>query len=313
VTNNAGREGIIVFGAPRSGTTLLRRLLDAHPHIACPGETNVFRGCGRFLRSDRLADGVTVGVVDGLVYAGFTPDEVLGRLRELAFSFHRDYAAKQGKPRWASKSALDTFYIDEIEALCGEQVLFVCIQRHALDVACSMQDLSNRTGRYMRELHEYIARYPMIFEAFAHAWVDLAQSLRAFVQRHPTNALLVRYEDLAAHTDTTMERIMAFAGEQWRPEYTQRALARRDNIGIGDWKTYARSAVDEASVGRWKKLPRDTIVRLAAICNPTLEACGYEPVVVEMEGSDETRRRHEVGVLLQGLKGKRRGTPGHGG
>jgi hypothetical protein len=308
------REGIIVLGAPRSGTTLLRRLLDAHPNIACPGETNVFRACGRFLRSDRLADGVAVGVVDGLGYAGFTPDEVLARLRDLAFAFHRDYAAKQGKRRWASKSALDTFYIDEIEALCGDQALFVCIQRHALDVACSMQDLSNRTGRYMREMHDYIARYPMILEAFAHAWVDLARAVRAFVQRHPDNAVLVNYEDLAANADVTMERIMAFVGEEWRPELLQQAMARRDNIGIGDWKTYARSAVDEASVGRWKKLPPYTIGRLAAICNPMLEACGYEPVAVEEErSSDETRRRHEVGVLLQGLASKRGGTPGQGG
>ncbi|MCA9663328.1 MAG: sulfotransferase, partial [Myxococcales bacterium] len=37
---SAGRSpGIIVLGAPRSGTTLLRRLLDAHPNIACPPET----------------------------------------------------------------------------------------------------------------------------------------------------------------------------------------------------------------------------------------------------------------------------------
>ena len=314
MTNAARTEGIIVLGAPRSGTTLLRRLLDAHPNIACPGETNVFRGCGRFLRSDRLADGVTVGVVDGLGYSGFSREEVLSRLREFAFSFHRDYARKQGKPRWASKSALDTFYIDELEALCGDHAAFVCIQRHGLDVAVSMQDLSNRTGRYMGEMHAYIARYPMILEAFAHAWVDLSASLLGFVQRHPKNAVLVRYEDLAAEPNATMERIMACIGEEWRPELLARALARRDSIGIGDWKTYARSVVDEESVGRWKKLPPDTIVRLGAICNATLTACGYEPVSAEQDrSSHETRRRHEVGVLLQGMKGKRSDTSGQGG
>jgi len=311
VPGNVRREGIIVLGAPRSGTTLLRRLIDAHPNIACPGETNVFSACGRFLRSERIAAGVAVGVVDGLGYAGFSRDEVLARLREFAFSFHREYAAKQGKPRWASKAALDTFYIDEIETLCGDHALFVCIQRHGLDVACSMQDLSDKIGGYLHELHAYIIRYPRILEAFAHAWLDLAKALQAFTQRHPQNALLVTYEDLAAHTDRTMGRIMSFVGEEWRPELSELALARRDGVGLGDWKTYARSTVDEASVDRWKKLPRDTVGRLAAICNPTLQACGYQPVTVDEElSSDEARRRYEVGLLLHGLKAKRNDTPG---
>jgi hypothetical protein len=59
---NPRHEGILLLGSPRSGTTLLRRLVDAHPNIACPGETNVFSSCGRFLRSERIAEGVRIGV-----------------------------------------------------------------------------------------------------------------------------------------------------------------------------------------------------------------------------------------------------------
>lgn len=307
MTSSLPAEGIVVLGAPRSGTTLLRRLVDAHPNIACPGETNVFTACGRFLRSERVADGVRIGVLDGLGYAGFGRDEVLARLRDLAFGFHRDYAKRMGKPRWASKTAFDAFYLDEIEELCGEQLQFVGVQRHGLDVACSMQELSDRNGGYLRELHDYVVRYPMVLEAFAHAWVDLTNAIRAFVERHPRNAMLVSYEDLTGDADATMIRIMQFLGETWSPELSDRALARRDNLGLGDWKTYSRATVDEASVGRWKKLSSDTVARLGAICNPTLMACGYEPVAVEPERAPaETQRRYEVGLLVQGLKGAKR-------
>ena len=127
-------DGIVILGAPRSGTTLLRRLVDAHPNIACPGETNVLAACGRFLRSERIVEGVRIGVLDGLGYAGFSRDEVLTRLRDFAFSFHREYATRQGKARWASKTAFDAFYLEEIEQLCGDHVHFVCIQRHGLPV-----------------------------------------------------------------------------------------------------------------------------------------------------------------------------------
>ena len=305
MTTGFEADGIIVLGAPRSGTTLLRRLIDAHPNIACPGETNVFASCGRFLRSERIAEGVRIGVLDGLGYAGFARSEVLTRLREFAFSFHREYAQRQGKHRWASKTAFDAFYLDEIEQLCGDHVHFVCIQRHGLDVACSIQELCNRNGMYLKELHEYIVRYPTMLEAFAHVWVDLAQSIDAFAKRHPENALQVTYEDLIEHTDATMARIMAFVGEEWRPSLTDQALQNRGNLGLGDWKTYGRKSVDAGSVGRWKELSRDTIGRLGAICNPTLTLCGYDPVELDTERSaDEARRRYEVGLLLQGLKRK---------
>src|SRR5262249_42673199 len=105
-------DGIIVMGAPRSGTTLLRRILDAHPDIACPGETNLLAACARFLHSETIAEGVDIGVLAGLEFAGFAEDAVLEALREFAFGFHREYAKRQGKPRWACKTAFDVFYWD---------------------------------------------------------------------------------------------------------------------------------------------------------------------------------------------------------
>jgi hypothetical protein len=293
---------------PRSGTTLLRRLLDAHPHIACPGETNLFRACGRFLQSDRVAEGVRVGIIDGLAYAGFDEGEVLARLRSFVFSFHEDNAKKQGKKRWAEKSPLDAFYIDAIEKLCGDRVQYVCIQRHGLDVAMSIKDLCDKNGGYLAELHEYVARYPLELEAFAHAWVDVTRAIHAFAARRPQDAVLVSYEDLTLQTDATMTRIMEFLGEAWEPQWTERALENRRHLGLGDWKTYGRKSIDQSSVNRWSKLSDDTVNRLGAICNPTLELCGYAPIEIKTERStDEVRRRVEIGLLLQRMKKKPNG------
>lgn len=307
MTQPAQHEGIIVLGAPRSGTTLLRRLLDAHPDITCPGETNLFRACARFLLSERIAEGVHIGVLDGLAYAGFTREEVLRRLREFAFSFHHEYAAQQGKRRWADKSPLDSFHLAEIEQLCGDDVFFVAIQRHGLDVASSIQDLCEKNGGYLKELHDYVVRYPITLEAFAHVWVDLTQAINAFVERHPGNAILVSYEELTQDPDVTMGRIMERVGETWEPSYTEEALQKRRGLGLGDWKTYGRSAIDASSVGRWKRLSEDTRNRLGAICNPTLEQCGYAPVELKPERSpDEARRRLEIGLMVQGMRSPRR-------
>lgn len=303
-------EGILILGVPRSGTTLLRRLLNAHPNIACPSETNVFAACGRFLRSEVIAEGVHVGVLDGLAYAGFPQDEVLRRLRDLAFGFHREYAQRHGKKRWAAKTAFDIFYLEEIELLCADKVAYVCIQRHGLDVVTSLHELCEKNGTYLRELHDYVIRYPNFLEAFARVWVDLSERLMNFLARHPSNAFLVRYEDLVRDPQATMRAVFGFLGEEWREAWVSYALSDRSEAGLGDWKTYAKSEIDTSSVGRWKSLSRYTIRGLASICNETLRRCGYEEVdaSVEERPPEEAQRRYQIGLLLQALSSRSRGS-----
>jgi protein-tyrosine sulfotransferase len=292
-------QGIIVLGTPRSGTTLLRRLLGAHPNVACMGETSLLGACARFLESEKIAEGVEIGVVSGLGHAGIAREEVLARLRELAFSFHREHAAKAGKPRWAEKTAFDAFHVERIEELCGEHAYFLCVIRHGLDVACSLQELSDKNGGYLRELHAYVQRHPRPLEAFTHAWVDTTRAIRAFASHHPKNALLLRYEDLVRDPQTVLTRALEFVGEQFRAGMIASSMRAAEDLGLGDWKTYARDTIGGESIGRWKTLSRWTASALGSIANATLVECGYDPVPVDdTRESHEARRRYELGLLL---------------
>lgn len=302
-TERSECEGIIVIGTPRSGTTLLRRLLDAHPHIACPGETGIFSACARFLSSNSIAEDVELGVLNGLSYTGFSEQQVLERLRELAFSFPREHARRQGKARWAEKTAFDAFYLTDIERLCGEHAHFICLQRHGLDVACSLVELCDKNGGYLPELHEYIKRYPRPLEAFAHVWLDQTESIHNFVQRHSDTALLIRYEDLVAKPEVTLQRICEVVGEDWPVDWIAKAMGRRENVGFGDWKTYATSSIEDRSIGRWRALSSATISSLGKIVNPTLARCGYEPVPTQADRDSETaRHRYELGLMMNALR-----------
>ena len=291
--------GIVILGTPRSGTTLLRRLLGAHPKIASMGESNLLSACARFLECEHIAEDVEIGVLAGLGQAGFQRDEVLARLREFAFGFHRDHATRAGKPRWAEKTAFDAFHVPRIEALCGDHAYFLCVIRHGLDVACSLEELSAKNGGYLRELHAYVRRHSMPLEAFAHAWVDMTRAIRAFAARHPRNALLLRYEDLVARPEEVLGDALRFVGEEFDARLPEAALGNAGDVGLGDWKTYARDRIGTESVGRWKSLSRWTIGRLGTIANETLRECGYEPVAVEeTRDAGEARRRYELGLLL---------------
>jgi protein-tyrosine sulfotransferase len=292
-------QGIVILGTPRSGTTLLRRILGAHPNIASLGESNLLSACARFLETERIAEDVEIGVLSGLGQAGFGRDEVLSRLREFAFAFHREHASRMGKQRWVEKTAFDAFHVPGIEAFCGEHAYFLCLIRHGLDVACSLEELSQKNGGYLRELHAYVQLHPRPLEAFTHAWVDMTRAIRAFAARNPGNALLLRYEDLVARPADVVGEAFRFVGEPFEAAMLEGALGGAGDVGLGDWKTYARDGIGAESVGRWTSLSRWTIGRLGTIANETLRECGYEGVLAEgARDADEARRRYEIGLLL---------------
>lgn len=297
-------RGIIIVGVPRSGTTLLRRLLDAHPDIDCPAETGLLAAAARFLQSDRLVDNLDVGVLTGLSMIGVEEGDVLSRLRELVLSFHREHARKAGKRRWAIKTAFDSFYLEKIRRLIGGHAQYVCIIRHGLDVVCSLQELCTTNGTYLSELHEYIKRFPCPLEAFAHVWVDLTNQILDFCESTPQLSLLLKYEELVGDPTRHLQAVLEQLGESWQSDLVANALGDRGNMGLGDWKTYGRKEIDSQSIGRWKHLSAPAIASLAEIVNPTLERCGYEPLEIPRVGNAEhARRRYLLGLMLGGLTG----------
>ena len=294
------RQGIIVLGMPRSGTTLLRRILDGHSAICAPGETFLFRAASRFLESEKIAFGIDYGVLGGLKPLGFTEEIILDGLRDLTFGFYEELARKAGKRRWAAKTAVDSFYAAAIERLCADRVQFVCMLRHGLDVACSLKEFSDELYGYIAELRPYVQRHARPLEAFAHAWIDVTSSLLALAKNNPQTAFVLRYEDLIASPESTLSRLFDFLGEHWDPSLLQGAFETKNVVGLGDWKTYATRELRSDSIERWKKLPEEMVGRLAAIANPTLAACGYSPVEEKSKlSNDDAMRLYELAMMFK--------------
>lgn len=298
--NNKG-QGIVVLGFPRSGTTLIRRILDAHPNIACPGETYLLRAAARFLEADELIHGAAMGVIDGLAFAGFTENDVYERLRAFVTAFHSENATRQGKVRWAEKSAADVFYLRHIEKLFVGHVQFICVFRHGLDVACSNLELAEKNHGYIDELLPYVRRNKRPLLAMCEAWVEMTESLMAFADRNSQSSFVYRYEDLIAGEEATLTELFQFLGEH--PSMAAEALSGSGNIGFGDWKTYASSSVNSASVNRWASLPGELAGEAGQIINPTLEKLGYDAVpLLSVKDSEEARRKYQLGLLGQSTR-----------
>jgi protein-tyrosine sulfotransferase len=302
--NAQAGDGIILLGAPRSGTTLLRRLLNWHPDISCGGETFLLTAAARFLRADSIADGIDYGVLGGLQAAGFSEERVLGDLRALVTRYLEEMAARDGKRVWAAKTAIDSFYVAEIEKLFAGRARFVCLLRHGLDVAISLKDLSDANEMYLRELHDYIVRWPRPLEAFAHAWADVTTALLGLAERQPESTFLLRYEDLVADPAAELRELTDFLG--LAPGASMLAALTEDRpAGLGDWKTFARTGIDAASIDRWQALGDAAQARLAPIVNPVLARSGYPEIVAGAPPTPaQAMRRYELSMSLQASRSR---------
>src|SRR5262245_12832100 len=300
-------QGIVILGMPRSGTTLLRRLLDAHPAICCPPETYLLSAAARFLREEACVGGVSIGVLSGLSFAGIAEQVVVARLRELVFGFLQDICRQRRKKRWAEKTGLNIFHLDQIELLCSDSCRFLCLVRHPLDVVCSIKELTDKMEMYVAELHAYIRHHPAPLEAFAHAWIEMQARLRRFVSDHPNDCLTLKYEDLVHNPAGELQRVFDFLGEVADvPAILSQALHDTEALGLGDWKTYERRAIHTASVGRWRHLSPSTLHRLVNILAAEMELAGYPPIAAApLPQAAGARRQYELGLLVTHMRSEK--------
>jgi hypothetical protein len=297
-------EGIVVLGMPRSGTTLVAKLLGAHPRIHCAVETNLLRSASRFLREEPFSRDLSIGVRSGLNFWGYGDEQVIDSLRQHIFSYYRDMRDRAGKRLWAEKTAFDAFHLPTIGELCDHHCRYVAVVRHGLDVVCSLKELADEMEMYMDELHGYVQRYASPYEAFAHAWSDVNCGLLRFVQERGPQAHWIRYEELVADPGQELQRLLEFLGEPADvDELCRLALCGKQNIGFGDWKAHQASQIYSSSVDRWRQLSESTVNRLARIVEPTLQELGYAPVELRQElDPSEARRRHAINQMIARMR-----------
>jgi hypothetical protein len=155
----------IIIGSPRSGTTLLRFMLDSHPDLAIPPETGFLVPCatlteGSVSREDFLQI-ITGYPAEAPGWHDFqiSHDTFQTTLRAIEpFTvadgirvFYQLYASRFGKSRWGDKTPLYCMHVRSIEALLPE-AHFVHIIRDGRDVALSLRPMWFAPGRDIETL-----------------------------------------------------------------------------------------------------------------------------------------------------------------
>lgn len=298
--DNNELEGIVILGHPRSGTTLLRRLLNGHEHLFCPGETHVLNSAARFIQSEKTALGLDMGVLSGLSFAGIREQSVIDNLREFSFSLLRQAAKEQGNVRWVEKTAADSFYINEIETIFAKHCYFIGIVRHGLDVAISSKGYSDSAGMYLNMFKPFIAQYEQPLEAMLRSWISVTENLLQFAQRNQKNCILIRYEDLLDEPEEVLANLMDFIGEPFSKDMMSVGLNNTKDVGLSDYKCLQQTKISKSSTNRWQQIAPHQLHHLAQIANPLLTQLGYDEIECSQQiSTDDARRNYELSMMIQ--------------
>jgi predicted protein tyrosine phosphatase len=266
---------LVVLGVSRSGTTLLRVILDRSPGIAIPDESFfvplLARRHGKKVDARRFLD--DVARIPTIRAWGLTPDDVEPRIfdgmaaGDAISAVFEAYAERVGKPRWGDKTPMYMRHLDLIERLFPD-ARYVHLVRDGRDAALSFLEMPE--GTFTRTW----AR-PTTPAQFACLWAREVGDARELGRRVGTRRYHeLRYEELVAEPERTVAAVCAFADIPFDPEM----LGYAETVDVSDKPHQQRlRRPPTPGVRSWRKdMSPDDVVAFEAIAGDVLRKSGYE-------------------------------------
>lgn len=261
----SGFAPIVIGGCGRSGTTLLRMMLDSHSHFCCGPESSVFRR--RALDPDALADrfGIARGEMRAIYDAAASRPVFIEAFAGLCLR-------STGKARWAEKTPRNISRIGAIFRFFPE-ARFVHVLRDGRDVACSLRT-HPRHQVVDGKLVPLSTWKPIA--GCARRWRDDIECSRPFWTDPRLHTL--RYEELVQDPQIVLRRLMTFLGEPWDDAMLAHAGSGSPPRDVTHFaqNPEALGAVTASSMGRWERdLDANDRRIFKRIAGPLLIELGY--------------------------------------
>jgi hypothetical protein len=233
---------IFVGGAGRSGTTLMRVLLDAHRRICCGPELKVLPQIAELYQ-------LVSGLPAEMQGYGNTLADIQGYFRQFVENLSGNFRRASGKPRWAEKTPHNAVFMATLGTIFPD-ARFIHLIRDGRDVACSlltMNWIDPRTGDKLGYVQNITnaARY----------WRDVVRHARSQAAKPMMTGRVieVRYEALVTGTEGTMRKVLDFLGEAWDPAILDAHKKDRTREPHESSSDQVTKPVYDTSIGRWKR------------------------------------------------------------
>jgi hypothetical protein len=276
-------EAIFIVGVSRSGTTLMRRILDKHSRIGIVTENHylghllAWEGTRHYFRRlGDLRDDDTVRALVELIYSGELQRR--SRLRELSpywrwltskvpredieayllasdrserglfEAFLRIYADRRGKAIIGEKTPAHLAYVETLLEWFPDGRVVHCMRDPR---AIYVSELRRRREHAVSFPYRQLAAVPALMERFvllqvAWAWAGAVHRHRALHRRYPDRYRLVRFEDLVAEPAETLHGLCDFLGVTAEPRMLEQTVTSKGaRVGAAGF--------DAGAADRWRE------------------------------------------------------------
>lgn len=262
---------VFVLSLPRSGSTLMRYVLDTHQDVCSPAEIHLGNLCDTLYQVVESTLGQTVPEERrGL--------EVLVEVNRLVSDVMERYAERKGKRVWCDKSPTNVAHAELLRRVFP-QARFVCLYRNCMDFIQSALQ-GNRFKWWWKSIHPYLVRADHDHvQASASYWVDLTGALLDFEERHSAACFRLTYESLVFSPERTLGELFSFLDLDFPPELLDRVFDAEHDDGVGDSKIRFTRKIETGSVGKGIGIPVNLLApELLERVNEVLERLDYPTI-----------------------------------
>jgi protein-tyrosine sulfotransferase len=257
---------IFILSDFRTGSTLLRYVLDTHPAVCCPAEIRLGAFCQHTFNFVELLTAEAPGRMDST-----EQQERLRMVRRVVDDLMTDYCSRKRKQRWCDKSPANTEVLYVLDAVFPD-AQYVCLHRHGLDQVRSVLEAEGST-----RLQPYLARHRGdLVSAAIERWCARTEKLLAFEHGHQGTVKRVTYEGFIKDPEAELLGLMQFLQLEIVSGLSLKAFERPHDRGPADPKISQTKGVEHDRIGRGRKFDLSKLsTELCQRFEALMEGLGY--------------------------------------
>ena len=267
---------IFVGGHGRSGTTLMRAILDVHSQIRCGPESKIVRLFLDSFKGNMAIDNIW----QDLQEAGVKNQTINDAVASFVYHVMANHGPKA--PRLCMKDPHTLVHIGYLHQLFPNAKFVYMIR-------------DGRAAVYSTLLYSKIQVNSTIFKAQLELWSTLNKQMDQQCRVvGPDFCMRIKYEDLVMETNRTMREVVKFLNETWEEQLLEHQKFIGSEIAVSkiEWSTdQIKKPINKDSLTSWlSKIPSLTEheIRQAA---PMIETFGYN---LTANLTDNTEKPKEV-------------------